>query len=43
MDDSRKSSRKALLKGARIRFGQEIGEYSEVEEDEKIVKNRNKY
>ena len=40
-DEERKSSRKILLGKARVKFNAaEIGEYSEVEENEKQDKNR---
>lgn len=41
MNDSRKSSRKLLLNGARVKF--DCGEYSEVEEEAKIIENKRKY
>ena len=43
-NDERKSSRKMILAGARVRFdNNNIGEYSEVEEDARIEHNKKKY
>ena len=44
MNNDRKSSRKVILNGTRVRFNQsEVGEYSESDEESKIVKNKIKY
>lgn len=36
MNNDRKSSRKLILNGTRVRFNGEVGEYSDVEENLKI-------
>lgn len=43
MNNDRKSSRKMILNGTRVRFNGGLGECSEVEEDAKIDFNKKKY
>jgi hypothetical protein len=44
MSEERKSSRKVILNGQRVRFNNsEIGEYSEENEEKKIKHNKKKY
>jgi hypothetical protein len=42
-NEDRKSARKISLNGSKVRFGKELGEYSECEEDAKIEVNKRKY
>lgn len=41
--EEKKSSRKESLNGAKVRFGRDVGNYTEAEEEAKILENKRKY